>query len=150
MTEHPLPASAACVIVGGGAVGCSLAYRLARGGMRPLLLERDVLGGGSTGRCAGGVRQQFSTAVNVRVGRLSRSMLERFEEELGVTAGFRQIGYLLLATTDAEAQQFERNVAVQRGAGLDDVELIGADRVAELVPELRIADVRSATFCPSD
>ena len=145
-----LPAAADAVIVGGGVVGCSLAYHLARGGMRPLLLERGELGAGSTGRCAGGVRQQFSTAVNVRVSRLSRVMLERFPEEIGVSADYRPIGYLLLATTPAEAEQFTRNVAVQRAAGLDDVELIGLDRAAELVPGLRTDDLRAASWCPSD
>jgi sarcosine oxidase, subunit beta len=70
-----LPPAAECVIVGGGVVGCSLAYHLARGGIKPVLLERGSLGEGSTARCAGGVRQQFSTEVNVRVGMLSRRML---------------------------------------------------------------------------
>ena len=56
MTTHPLPPAADCVIVGGGVVGCSLAFHLARGGLRPLLLEKGELGAGSTARCAGGVR----------------------------------------------------------------------------------------------
>jgi sarcosine oxidase subunit beta len=145
-----LPASAECVIVGGGVVGCSLAYHLARAGMRPVLLERGELGAGSTARGAGGVRQQFSTAVNVRVSRMSRAMLERFEEETGATAALRQIGYLLLATTDAEAAQFARNVEVQREAGLDDVELLSVDAAVELVPDLRRDDLTAATWCPSD
>ena len=145
-----LPAGAEAVIVGGGVVGCSLAYHLARGGMRALLLERGELGAGSTARGAGGVRQQFSTAVNVRVSRMSRAMLERFPEEIGVTADYRPIGYLFLASTAAEAEQFARNVEVQRSAGLDDVELIDVDRVAELVPGLRTDDLTAATWCPSD
>src|SRR5215831_18314149 len=119
-----LPTQAECVIVGGGVVGCSLAYHLAAGGLRPLLLERGELAGGSTARGAGGVRQQFSTAVNVRVSILSRRMLERFEEETGTDPDFRQVGYLFLASSDEEARLFARNVAVQRAAGLDDVELL--------------------------
>lgn len=150
MTTHPLPATADCVIVGGGVVGCSLAYHLARGGMRPLLLERGELGAGSTGRCAGGVRQQFSTAVNVRVSILSRQLLERFEDEVGATAAYRPIGYLLLATTPGEAHAFARNVATQRAAGLHDVELLDIDRARELVPELRADDLTAAAWCPSD
>jgi len=151
--RHPseeIPATADCVIIGGGVVGCSLAYHLALGGMRPLVLERGELGGGSTARGAGGVRQQFSTEVNVRVGRLSREMLERFPEELGVTAGLRQIGYLFLATTEEEASLFRRNVAVQRAAGLKDVELLDTEAVRALVPELRTDDLTGATWCPSD
>jgi sarcosine oxidase subunit beta len=138
------------VIVGGGVVGCSLAYHLARGGMRPLLLERGELGGGSTGRCAGGFRQQFSTAVNVRVSRLSRAMLERFPEEIGASADLREIGYLFLASTEAEAAQFARNVEVQRSAGLAEVELLDVAGALALVPELRADDLVAATWCPTD
>jgi sarcosine oxidase, subunit beta len=146
----PLPTTADCVIVGGGVVGCSLAYHLAGHGMRPLLLERNALGSGSTGRCAGGVRQQFSTEVNVRLGMMSRRMLERFPEEIGSSADFRQIGYLFLASSDAEAAQFARNVELQRRCGLDDVRLLSVDEALELVPYVRPDDLTAATFCPSD
>jgi sarcosine oxidase, subunit beta len=150
MSAASLPGSAECVIVGGGVVGCSLAYHLARAGMRPLLLERGELGGGSTARNAGGVRQQFSTEVNVRVGMLSRRMLERFPDEIGSTADLRQIGYLFLASTAAEAEQFERNVAMQHRVGLHEAELVGVERAREIVPELRTDDLHGATWCPSD
>ena len=145
-----LPTSAECVIVGGGAIGCSLAYHLALNGMKPILLERDQLGAGSTGRCAGGVRQQFSTPVNVEMGMLSRLLLERFPEEIGLPSDYRPIGYLFIATSDAEAKTFADNVAMQHSVGLDDVELIGVDRIRELVPGLRTDDVVAGTFCPSD
>ena len=144
------PSTAECVIIGGGVVGCSLAYHLARGGMKPLVLERGALGEGSTARGAGGVRQQFSTEVNVRVGMLSRQMLERFPEEIGSSADLRQIGYLFLATTEEEAAQFARNVAMQQRVGLRDVTLLDVAAARELVPELRVEDLRAATFCPSD
>ena len=144
------PQTAECVIVGGGVVGCSLAYHLARGGMKPVLLERDALGSGSTSRNAGGVRQQFSTEVNVRVGMLSRRMLERFPEEIGSTAELRQIGYLLLASTEDEATLFARNVEMQHRAGLREVELLTPADAVQRVPELRIDDLHAATFCPSD
>src|SRR5690348_10357072 len=149
MTDD-LPASADCVIVGGGVVGCSLAYHLARRGMRPLLLERGGLGGGSTSRAAGGVRQQFSTAVNVRVSRMSLGMLKRFPEEIGADPGLQQIGYLFLASSEEEAALFATNVEVQRAAGLDDVELLDVAAALELVPDLNSADLTAATWCPSD
>lgn len=150
MTAPELPKSAECIIIGGGVVGCSLAYHLTERGIRPLLLERGELGAGSTARCAGGVRQQFSTEVNVRVGMLSRRLLERFPEEIGVTADYRPIGYMFLAGSDAEAAQFERNVAMQRGCGLDDVRMLSREDIAELVPGLRTDDLVAASFCPSD
>jgi sarcosine oxidase subunit beta len=145
-----LPGTAECVIVGGGVVGCSLAYHLAEAGMRPLLLERGDFGAGSTARCAGGVRQQFTTEVNVRVGMLSRRLLERFEVEVGATADLREIGYLFVATDAAQLAQFERNVVMQHAVGLEDVRMIGRDEVAELVPDLNIEDVVGGTYCPSD
>ena len=145
-----LPSSAECVIVGGGVVGCSLAYHLARAGMRPLLLERGELGSGSTARNAGGVRQQFSTEVNVRIGMLSRRLLEDFEDEVGSTAGLRQIGYLLVATDDRQLAGFRDNVAMQHAVGLDDVRLLSTAEVVELVPDLNVDDVVGGTYCPSD
>jgi sarcosine oxidase subunit beta len=145
-----LPPSADCVIIGGGVVGCSLAYHLASAGMHPLLLERREFGAGSTARGAGGVRQQFATEVNVRVGMLSRQLLERFEEEVGATADLRSIGYLLVATEPALMRQFAGNVEMQHRVGLRDARLLTTDGVAELVPQLNLEDVLGGTFCPSD
>lgn len=145
-----IPRAGECVIVGGGVVGCSLAYHLAAAGMRPLLLDRGDFGAGSTARCAGGVRQQFTTEVNVRVGMLSRRLLERFDDEIGATADLREIGYLFVATDPGQLAQFERNVVMQRAAGLEDVRMVGRDEIAELVPDLRITDVLGGTYCPSD
>ncbi len=150
MATQPPPSSAECVIIGGGVVGCSLAYHLARDGMKPLLLERGSLGEGSTARCAGGVRQQFTTEVNIRVGMMSVRMLERFPEEIGATADLRQIGYLFLATTEEEARQFARNVELQQATGLNDVRLLDVDGIRDLIPELRTDDLHGGTFCPSD
>ncbi len=145
-----LPSSAECVIIGGGVVGCSLAYHLSLAGMRPLLLERGDFGAGSTARGAGGVRQQFSTEINVRVGMLSRRLLADFEEEVGATADLRSIGYLFVASTAEHMDRLERNVAMQHAVGLSDVRLLTCDEVAALVPQLNVDDVRGGSFCPSD
>src|SRR5580765_962405 len=92
--ECPGMESADVVIAGGGISGCALAYQLAKRKVDVVLLERETLGSQSTGKCAGGVRQQFSTEANVRVQRMSVKMLESFEQETGHPADFRQIGYL--------------------------------------------------------
>ena len=93
-------ATADAVIIGCGIVGASVAYHLRRrGGLKVTVLERDVIGQGSTGRCNGGVRLQFATEINLRLSLLSTPVFERFEEEFGVDPDFRQFGYLLLATT---------------------------------------------------
>ncbi|MGC8460950.1 MAG: NAD(P)/FAD-dependent oxidoreductase [Candidatus Dormibacteria bacterium] len=145
-----LPSTADCVVIGGGAVGCSVAYHLATLGVSVVLLEKGALGAGSTGKCAGGVRQQFSTKVNVEVAMLSRQLLDHFEEDTGSPAAFRHIGYLFLATTDEEVQQFERNVALQHSCGLAEVEILSPQEIHQRLPDLRIDDVRAGTWCPTD
>src|SRR4051794_16588821 len=111
---------AGVVIVGGGVVGASIAYHLAqRGATDVVVLERSALGSGSTGRSAGGVRQQFSTELNVRLSMLSVEKLRRFTEDTGWDPSFREVGYLFLLTTQKDWELFQANVAMQRRLGLD-------------------------------
>jgi sarcosine oxidase subunit beta len=141
--------SADIVIIGGGAMGCSLAFHLAVRGRKPLVLERARLGGGSTGRCAGGVRQQFSTEINVRLGQRSIQMLQEFEAATGVDPQYQPIGYLLLATSPALAEEMARDVGAQRRLGVP-VEMLEATDVATMVPGLFTADLLAASFCRND
>src|SRR5207237_9212809 len=83
------------VIVGGGIIGASIAYHLTKKGVRDVLvLERDRLGSGSTGKNAGGIRLQFSSEINVRVSQRSLPHIERFADEIGMDPHFHQVGYL--------------------------------------------------------
>ncbi len=137
-------------IVGGGVMGCSLAYHLARRGVDVLLLERNQLGSGSTARNAGGVRQQFSSEVNVRIGMRSVAMLKRFEEELGVPADFRQVGYLMLLTRPQEVEDFRDLMELWHRLGLAEARWLMTPEIGALVPALNLEDVLGATFCPTD
>ncbi len=110
--------SADVVIAGGGIMGCALAYQLAKRDVDVLLLERDTLGSQSTGKCAGGVRQQFSMEANVRLQRLSVQLFEGFEEETGQAADFRQVGYLFLLTLPQHVEDFRHNMDIWHEAGL--------------------------------
>jgi sarcosine oxidase subunit beta len=149
--ELGLPADVDAVVIGGGAIGCSVAYNLARRGMKKVVvLDRGNLGEGSTGRCAGGVRQQFSTEVNVRIGMLSVEILNGFEARLGRSADFHQIGYLFVACDDEAMVDLRRNLEVQRRAGLQDSREVDVEEIAAMVPGLRVDDLRGGSFCPSD
>lgn len=142
--------TADAAIVGGGVVGCALAFQLARRGLKVVLMERAELGSQSTARCAGGVRQQFSGEVNVRLQRLAVRLLQHFHEETGGHADFRQIGYLFLLTTPEEVTDWRRYLAMWHRLGLTEARWVTPEEARELVPVLDIEDVLGGTFCPSD
>ena len=138
------------VIVGGGVIGLSIAYYLAmKKAGRVVLLERGQLGEGSTSRCVGGIRAQFSTEINIRFSLESMKTFQRFEEEFGVNPEFRRIGYLFLATSESEVEAFKENLRLQRKFGIP-VELLDSIEIRKRWPFLRVDDVRGGTFCPWD
>lgn len=146
-----LPKTADIVIIGGGVMGVSTAYHLARAGAgRVLLVERESsLGQGATGRCAGGVRYQFATEVNIRLSLASLAMLESFRDETGVDPQYRQCGYLFVLTKPEDLQAFRHNIALQRSLGVD-TEWWTADEVRQRLPLMRFPDALAATFHARD
>lgn len=140
-----------CVIIGGGVVGSAIAYYLARMGMRDLvILEAEYLASGATGRCGGGIRQQWSTEPNVELAIESVRLWRTLEDELDADIEFLQGGYLVLAYTDEDVSQFEKNVELQRRLGLNVESLTPREINERVVPELNTAGVRMATWCPDD
>ena len=142
--------SADAAIVGGGVVGCALAYQLARRGVDVVLFEREELGSQSTGRCAGGVRQQFSGEVNVRLQQVAVRLLKNFHEETGGHADFRQIGYLFLLTMPEQIADWRAMLEMWHRLGLEEARWVSAEDAHDLVPMLNVEDVLGGTFCPSD
>ncbi len=142
-----LPKTADILIIGGGVMGASAAYHLAkRGAKNIVLLEKEShFGTGATGRCAGGVRYQFSTEINVTLSLHSLPMIERFREELGQDPGYHKYGYLLAATNENIVKEFERNVAMQNRLGVQ-TELLSGDEVRRRLPLMRFDDALAGTF----
>lgn len=146
-----LPKTSDVVIIGGGAMGSSTAYHLAkRGGVRVTLLEKAAsFGEASTGKCAGGIRHQFSTAINIKLSMESIAMLERFPAELGHEVGLRQIGYLFLLDNEADWQQFEQNVALQHSLGVKS-SLLSPAELTNRLPYLNLEGIIGGTFYERD
>jgi len=137
------------VVVGGGIVGLSSASALADRGADVVLCERDSLGSGSTARALGGIRAQFSTAVNVDLTLASRPVWESFEERFGVDIAFRQTGYLLLARTEETAAGLERQVELQRERGAETA-LLTPEEATEYCEGVDPDEITAATYNPRD
>ena len=146
-----LPNSADVVIIGGGVMGASAAYHLAQRGMKNIvLLEKEsFFGQGATGRCAGGVRYQFATEINIRLSLASLPMLERFKEEIGQDVNFRRCGYLFVLTGEEDVSAFVRNVELQRKLGVKTEWLDGED-IRKSLPLMRFEDALAGTFHSKD
>jgi len=142
--------SADAVVVGGGVVGCSIAYHLARRGAEVVVVERDTLGSQSTGHCAGGVRRQFSSSTNVVMQQLSVQLLAGLEAETGVDPEFRHIGYLFVLTSDRQVEDFRRFLPMWHETGVTDARWLEPHEVRELAPLVQGDDILGGTFCPSD
>jgi sarcosine oxidase subunit beta len=146
-----LPEHAEVVIIGGGVMGASTAFHLAQRGVQQIvLLEREqFFGQGSTGRCAGGIRHQFSTDINIELSIKSIAMLENFEQDTGQAIDLKQTGYLFLLSTEAELEQFRQNVARQHTHGIHS-EVWTVDQIAARVPLLNLDRIVGGTYYGRD
>jgi len=143
-----LPPSAGAVVVGGGVMGAAALYYLGELGCeRPVLVERDTLGSGSTGRCAGGVRTMFSDELNVRIGLESIRRLEVFSDELGQELDLRLSGYLFLLADETDADRFEGDLPLQAELGIGS-RMLSPEETRTIVPGLEVDDLCAAVFNP--
>ena len=138
-------------IIGGGINGCSLAYELSKKGKDVVVLEKNYLASGATGRCGAGIRQQWSTKENAILAIKSVKKFECLTDELEADIGLRQGGYLIAIHDEEEMKQAEKNVKMQRSLGLE-VEILDEQGIKEVVPILDVKgmDAIAATFCPTD
>jgi sarcosine oxidase subunit beta len=142
--------SAEVAIIGAGVMGLAIAYNLAaRGVKRIVVLDAHHLAWGASGRNGGGVRQQWSTEMNIRLMQESIEICAHFAEKMRINVWMRRGGYLFLARSAAAAERLARNVALQNRCDLPTRMISPAD-AQELVPELDVAPFVAACYNPTD
>jgi sarcosine oxidase subunit beta len=145
-----LQKTADAVVVGGGTLGAWCAYFLRLAGLRTVvLIEKGVLGQGSSSRAAGVVRVQGGTPEAVRLGRWSRAFYLGQRDEIGTDSGFTQQGYLLPAFTEPEVAAARARIEMQRALGLP-VRWLAPDEVDAVNPTLAPGATLGASYCDED
>ena len=144
-TNHP-----DVLIIGAGAIGCSIGLHLAqRSAGRILIVDRGKAGSGSSSKAAGGLREQFSTEINVRFSQLSMPFFRNSADTLGGSIGYYEPGYVFLARSDAQAAAFRSNVELQRRLGVD-AHWLGPDDLERSFPYIQPDGISAASWCPTD
>ncbi len=138
------------VIVGGGIMGLALAYYLAKRRQTDVVVvEKDYLCGGASGRNGGGVRAQFATETNIRLMQESIRLCRSFAQEMGINVWFRQGGYLFLVRSKEGLERLRKVVAVQNDCGLK-TEILAPEDAAAIVPEMSLEGIVAAAWNPDD
>lgn len=150
MTNAELPRHASVVIVGGGVMGVSAAFHLAQAGVRDVvLLDKAEFGSGSTCKAAGGVRAQFSDAINIELGRRSLRVFESFKDFFDQEIDLHQVGYLFLLDRPEHVAEFEKNVALQNELGVPS-RMIDVAEAKKLSPLIETDGLLAAAWSPED
>jgi sarcosine oxidase, subunit beta len=144
--------TAEIAIIGGGVIGCAIAWELSRRGLTDVvLLERGSLAGGATGICPGGIRQQFAGEADCRLARRSLRFYEQINDILEPDApfSFERSGYLFLADSEGLVARFRQNVAMQNRLGIPS-RVLAPGEIGELLPDLHLEGVAGGAFCGED
>lgn len=136
-------------IIGAGVIGAAVGYYLAKRGRKVIVLERDYPCSGSTGRCIGGIRAQFTHDLTIRVMLESVRMFSELDKELGKDVEWYQGGYLFLAFDEYRKQTFLKAIEIQRSYGLK-VSFVSPDECCRLAPGLNPEGLIGGAFCPTD
>lgn len=137
------------VVIGAGCIGASVASHLGElGCSNVLVLEKEkLIGTGSTAKCAGGVRAQFSTPINIYMSHYSIREFETLEKEYGIQ--FNQCGYLFVVRNEEQKERYLKNMEIQQSYGVD-VRFISKDEIAVLAPNYGLDNVLGGTFGAKD
>ncbi|MDG1868459.1 MAG: FAD-dependent oxidoreductase [Yoonia sp.] len=145
-----VPSSARVVIIGGGVIGCSVAYHLAKQGWKDVvLLERKQLTSGTTWHAAGLIAQLRATANMTKLAKYSQELYGNLEAETGVATGFKRVGSITAALTEERKEEIFRQAGMARAFGVE-VEEISPTEVKERYEHLNIDGVTAGVYLPLD
>ncbi len=145
-----VPTHARAVIVGGGVVGCSVAYHLTKAGWSDVvLLERKALTSGTTWHAAGLIAQLRATANMTRLAKYSQELYGALEAETGVATGFRRVGSITVALTAERKEELFRSASMARAFGVE-IEEIAPGEVKARYPHLNTEGVAAGVYLPKD
>ncbi len=138
--------SADAIVVGGGINGASIAFNLAKEGLKVTLIEKDFIAAGPTGRSSAIIRQHYSHEVTARMALRSLRIFQNFDDQVGGDPDFHQTGFLLAARPE-DVEQLQANVALQQGVGIN-TRLVSPQEVKELEPYVSIEGIAAAAYEP--
>ena len=145
-----LPNKTRVVIIGGGVIGCSVAYHLTKLGWKDVvLLERKQLTSGTTWHAAGLIAQLRATANMTKLAKYSQELYGSLEEETGVATGFKRVGSITVALTEERMEELSRSAAMARAFGVE-IEEITAEEVGARYSHLNLENVVGGVFLPKD
>ena len=145
-----LPQRADVVIIGGGIVGCSIAYHLTREGITDVvLLERKQLTSGTTWHAAGLVGQLRASRNLTELAKYTTGLFEGLEKETGQATGLRQNGSISIALTDGRLEELMRGASMAKNFGLE-VQVISTGEIRERLPHYNMESVKGGVFLPKD
>ena len=143
-----MPKKADAVIIGGGVMGCGIAYNLAKEGLKPVVIEKSDIGGEASGSNGGGVRQSARNLKEMPLAMESIQIYGRLHEELGMDVEYVREGNLRLCTSDEELETMRQSVENQKTTGLE-LEMLDRKQVLEINPYVG-EKVIGASYCPTD
>ncbi len=149
-TPKTPPKSARVVIIGGGVIGCSVAYHLASAGWKDIvLLERKQLTSGTTWHAAGLIAQLRATANMTRLAKYSQELYGNLKAETGLETGFKRCGSITVALTEARKEELFRQAGMARAFGVE-IHEITPDEIKQKYPHLNVSDVLAGVYLPLD
>jgi sarcosine oxidase subunit beta len=139
-----MPATYDVIVIGAGIMGTSTALQLARGGMNVAVLEKEIIGAGSTGKSSAIVRQHYSNELTARLALYSLRVFQNFAEDVGGECGFTPTGFVVLVDAE-DVAGLEANVALQQRLGIG-TEMLAPEALRALMPGLKTADLVAAAY----